>query len=628
MKTILDICLYRKVTTVFFLLISLSLSAQETDKESVYSNYNKKEYMIPMRDGIRLFTAVYCPKTPDGNNPMLIVRTPYSCSPYGEEEMSPSLWNTYAREYLKEGYIMVMQDVRGKWLSEGEFVDVRPFILNKKSTNDIDEASDAYDTVEWLLENIEGNNGNVGFYGCSYPGFYATMAAASDHPAIKAVSPQAPIFDWFMGDDFHHNGAFMLCDAASFFSRHGIYRPEPTMKAAKRIQYQEGDIYSFFLKTGTIKNLTSILGDSLRFWNDMTAHPDYDNWWKERSASEACKNISSAVLVTGGLFDTDDLYGIWNTYKTMVKYNPGKDIRLAIGPWAHCGAMGSNGSYLGDIKFGDKTAPCYQQTVEIPFFNYYLKGKGLPDNLNRVKVFFTGENKWRTFDKWPADSYKPTAIYLQKGGCLGFEISKDEDSYTEYTSDPANPVPFMNGELKSRPKEYMLADQRFATKRDDVLSFETGILEEEITLGGPVVIDLQVSVSSTDADFVVKLIDVFPDETRDSLYIKTDKMKGYQMLVRGDVMRGKYRNSFESPKPFVPNKITQVKFELQDIAHTFKEGHKIMIQIQSSWFPLVDRNPQQYIDIYHCDEEDFMEAEIKIFHNRNNLSQVILPVFK
>jgi len=614
---------------LFFLFAIASIvCAQDITEDWIKKNYTKKEYMIPMRDGIRLFTTVYVPNSVEEMHPILVMRTPYSCAPYGEDRISPSLWNTYTKEYLKEGYILVTQDVRGKWMSDGEFADVRPFIADKKSTTDIDEASDAYDTVDWLLENIQSNNGNVGFYGCSYPGFYATMAAASGHPAIKAVSPQAPVFDWFMGDDFHHNGAFMLCDAASFFSRYGIYRPRPTTKSAKRISYLEGDIYSFFLNTGTIKNLTNILGDSLKFWNDMMEHPNYDEWWKKRSALEACKSIRSAVLVTGGLFDTDDLYGIWNTYKSLAKYNPDQDVRLVIGPWAHCGAMSNDGSYLGEIKFGTKTAPYYQQHFEIPFFNYYLKGEGDLDVLSKVNVFLSGQNKWKSFDKWTSQIYTPTEIYFHEDKRLGFDKPETNNSYSRYVSDMNNPVPFMEGELKSRPKEYMIADQRFVSKREDVLSFESEVLKEDLILCGPITVDLQVAVSTTDADFIVKVIDVFPDNMdNDELYAGKD-MEGYQMLVRGDVMRGRYRNSLENPEAFTPNQTTKIKFELPDVAHVFKKEHRLMIQIQSSWFPLVDRNPQQFVDIYHCDEKDFVPAEIKIFHNRNNESKVVLPILK
>lgn len=616
------------VATLFLYGNLFPALAQDITEGWVNDNYSKKEYMIPMRDGVRLFTSVYMPNDRSENHPLLITRTPYSCAPYGEEMMNPNLWKSYLREYMKEGYIMVFQDVRGKWMSEGEFVDVRPFIQNKQKKCDIDEASDAYDTVEWLIGNIKGNNGNVGFYGSSYPGFYTTMAAASNHPAIKAVSPQAPVFDWFMGDDFHHNGAFMLSDAAGFFSRHGLPRPEPTTKGAKRVSYLKGDLYSSYLDIGTIKNLTCLLGDSIRFWNDMLLHPDYDEWWQERCAVNACKNINAAVLVVGGLFDAEDLYGTWQTYKRMKEYNAGTDIRLVIGPWAHSGWRGKDGSFLGDIQFGKKTAEYYQYHLELPFFNYYLKEKSEGLDVPEVSVFFTGENEWRFYDRWPLTDYVPTAIYLSKGGMLTFDKSEISGTYTGYISDPKNPVPFMAGELKSRPKEYMISDQRFAAKRSDVISFETEALTEDITLGGPVIADLMVAISSTDADFVVKLIDVFPDSLENDGIYTDAKMKGYQMLVRGDMIRGKYRSSFEKPEAFMPWQPTPVKFELPDIAHVFKKGHRIMIQIQSSWFPLVDRNPQQFTNIYKCDEEDFVRAEIRILHDGINASKIILPVLK
>lgn len=619
-----------KALILFFLssCVLPILSAQEIDEEWIKENYSKKEFMIPMRDGISLFTAVYIPKDNSEKHPILMTRTPYSCAPYGEANMNSFLWKTYMKEYAKEGYILVMQDVRGKWMSEGEFVHVRPFIPNKQDNNDIDEASDAYDTVDWLIKNIKGNNGRVGVCGSSYPGFYSTMAGAGNHPAIKAISPQAPIYDWFIGDDFHHNGAFMLADATGFFTRHGLPRPKPTTQGAKKASIVKGDIYSFYLDAGNIKTITAQMGDSINFWNDMMQHPDYDNWWKERCVQEACKNIQSAVLVVGGLFDTDDLYGTWQTYKSIEQYNTERDVRLIVGPWWHGGWRGKDGSSMGDILFGDNTVLYYQQEVEIPFFNYYLKDKGSITDLSKVTVFFSGENKWRTFNGWPDGQYKPTDIYLHDNKLLKFKKPTIKGSYSKYLSDPKNPVPFMAGELKSRPKEYMVADQRFASERNDVLCFETEILKNDLRLGGPVVVDLQVAVSSTDADFVVKLIDVFPDQLNDDKLYAGKNMEGYQMLVRGEVMRGKYRNSFEKPEPFEIGTPTQVRFELPDVAHVFRKGHKLMIQIQSSWFPLVDRNPQQFTDIYHCDEKDFVRAEIKIFHNKNNASKVILPVLE
>lgn len=590
--------------------------------------------MVKMRDGISLYTAVYTPNNNSEKHPFLITRTPYSCSPYGNDDMNRNLWNSYLNEYAKEGYIFVFQDVRGKYMSEGEFENVRPFIKNKKKKSEIDEASDTYDTAEWLVKNIRNNNGNIGVYGTSYPGFYSTMAAASGHPAIKAVSPQAPVCDWFMGDDFHHNGAFMLRDAFSFFEAFGQYRPEPTTTGARRFVSYQTDDYTFHLNKGSIAELSKIYGDKIQFWNEMMNHPYYDGWWQDRSAKKACYDLKPAMLVVGGLFDAEDSYGTWQTYKAIKEQSKNTDSRLVIGPWSHGGWNGADGSYLGDILFGEKTAEYYQKNIEIPFFNYHLKGKGNIDNLKKAIVFFSGENEWREFDSWPSQKVSYKDLYLSKNNSLEYQSPTESGSFSSYISDPNKPVPYIGEILKNRPKEYMVADQRFATQRPDVLCFETEALDHNLTLAGEVSVDLKVAITSTDADFVVKIIDVFPDgfSYDENEYGKDSNkgriMAGYQMLVRGDVMRGKFRNSFTHPEAFIPNNIEHVQFVLPDVAHTFAKGHKLMIQIQSSWFPLVDRNPQIYADIYHCTPEDFKKAEIKIFHNKEYPSKVILSILQ
>jgi putative CocE/NonD family hydrolase len=616
---------------IFLAFFAISYS-QVIDEKWVKENYTKREVMIPMRDGTKLFTAIYEPISKSERHPVLMSRTPYSIGNYGKE-MNSQLWNSWS-EYSKERYIFVFQDVRGKWMSEGNFVDVRPFNPNKKKGTDIDEASDTYDTVEWLLKNTIYNNGNVGVSGCSYLGFYSLMAALSNHPAIKAICPQAPVTDWFMGDDIHHNGALMLTDAFSFLPYIDRPRPVPTASQSGGSKpFYTTDEYSFFLKSGAIKNLTKLLGDSIKFWNDVTEHPNYDSWWKARNTRNGCYNIKPAVLVVGGLFDAEDGYGTWELYKTINKQSPDTKLNLLIGPWNHGGWLFGSGTFLGNIRFGSNTSIYFKES-ENKFFNYYLKGKGSVEDMKKATVFFSGENKWKTFDSWPPKEKVMTPLYLGDKGNLQFTVPKTSSSYTEYTSDPSNPVPYTSRIQQNRGIEYMTDDQRFASRRPDVISFETEPLKEDLTLGGELIADLKVSISTTDADFVVKLIDVFPDDFSYDEKIDGEGngqnylMNGYQMLVRGDVMRGRYRNSFEQPEAFVPNKPTTVTFKLTDIAHTFMKGHRVMIQIQSSWFPLVDRNPQQFVDIYHCNDSDFIKSDIKIYHQQDQASRILLPVLK
>ena len=618
--------------TLILSLFSVFVWAQKIDEAWIKDHYNKKEYQITMRDGKKLFTAVHIPKDPSEKHPIIMVRTPYSCAPYGEDKFSLRFIITNWGEYLKEGYIFVIQDVRGRWMSEGEFMDVRPFNPNKKKKTDIDESSDTYDAVDWLVKNIPNNNGHVGVFGISYPGFYSTMAALSGHPAIKAVSPQAPVTEWFLGDDFHHNGVFMLQDAFNFYSVFGQPRLKPTTVGPPSFQYNTHDSYKFYLETGPVKNFTKIMGDSVKFWNDLMNHPNYDEWWKARDARRHCFNIKPAMLVVGGLFDAEDCFGAWNLYQAIEKQSPATNNKLVMGPWYHGGWGRSDGSYLGNIRFGSQTSIYFQQKFELPFFNYYLKNKGNIDQISEANIFFTGENQWRSLPEWPSKEVKNTPIYLNESEKLSFQMPEKINSFSTYTSDPNKPVPYTEDVLFARTREYMTDDQRFANRRPDVISFQTDILDEDLTLAGVLTADLQVSISTTDADFVVKLIDVFPDgfSYDTTIYGKGNGkdylMDAYQMLVRGDIMRGRYRNSFEQPEAFIPNQITHVKFNLPDIAHTFKKGHRIMIQIQSSWFPLADRNPQQFVDIYRCNETDFVKSDIKVFHQKDAASQVILPI--
>ena len=595
---------------LLFFLHSLIMLAQNADSIWFVNNYTKKEVYIPMRDGVKLFTSFYIPNDQSEKHPFLLTRTPYSCAPYGETYTA--MWNSYKMAYAKEHYIFVTQDVRGRYMSEGEFVDVRPFNAKKKG-KEFDEASDTYDAVEWMLKNIANNNGNVGVMGTSYPGFYSTQAALSGHPAVKAVSPQAPVTDWFIGDDFHHNGAFFQMDAFGFYPVFGRPHPVPTKNYGPGIVRTNKDNYDFFLKAGTLKNLSKMIGDSIKFWHEMMEHPDYDAWWQARNARVGLYNVKPAMLWVGGLFDAEDCWGAWNSYKATEKQSPKTNNKIVMGPWYH-GQWSREGSFLGNVRFESNTSDFYQKNIEIPFFQYHLKGKGSVAELAKATIFFTGENKWKTFDQWPAKSVEGKRLYTSINNKLHFSQIDTAANY-EYISDPAKPVPYTEDVHDRRTREYMTDDQRFASRRPDVLNFTMDITED-LTVAGPVIANIMTSISTTDADFVVKLIDVFPENfsyTSSTLGNgKEYPMGGYQMLVRGEIMRGRYRNSFSEPQAFEPNKPTTVKFELPDVAHTFKKGHKLMIQIQSSWFPLADRNPQKFVNIYKADESDFQKATIRI----------------
>ena len=622
-----------------FIIVCVDSKAQNADSVWIKDNYTKKEVYITMRDGIRLFTSIYMPKNTAELHPVLLSRTPYSCEPYGEGNYK-DYWNSYQKEYFKEGYIMVKQDVRGRWMSEGQIINIRPFNANKKG-KEIDESSETYDTIDWLIKNIPNNNGNVGVFGISYPGFYSTMAATSNHPALKAVSPQAPVTNWFIGDDFHHNGAFFQMDAFGFYSAQGfafgVPHPRPVSVAATSVGYPDHDSYKFFLEAGSLKNLTKYTGDSIGFWKDLMAHPNYDIWWKARDARIATKNLQPAMLWVGGLFDAEDCWGAWNAYKAAEQNNPGKAFnKIVEGPWYHGQWANNDGTHHGNIQFGSNTSEYYQQHFEVPFFNYFLKGKGDIAQIGEANIYVTGANEWKTFGQWPPAGKVDQAMYLQQNGKLSSVKPAAANSFSEYISDPSKPVPYEGNVYFNRTRTYMSDDQRFAARRPDVLVFKTDTLTTDVTVTGNVIADIMTSISTTDADFVVKVIDVFPEYLGYNdidIYAETDPvnpypMGGYQMLVRAEIFRGRYRKSYENPSAFTPGKIEEIKFELPSIAHSFKKGHRIMVQVQSSWFPLVDRNPQQFVDIYHCDEKDFIKSDIKIYHDVKHASKIILPVLK
>ena len=595
------------------------------DSAYIHDNYTKIEKLIPMRDGIKLFTSIYIPKDTKEKYPFILSRTPYSVAPYGADKYKTALGPSGL--FIREGYIFVYQDVRGKWMSEGEFVNTRPFNPNKKTKNDIDESSDTYDTVDWLLKNIPNNNGRVGVWGISYPGFYATATILSGHPAIKAVSPQAPVTDWFIGDDITHNGAFFLGNFL-FFSNFGHVRPKPTTQPEQRLDIGTKDGYQFFLRNGTFTDLNEkYYKNQIPVWIDFMNHGTYDAYWQSRTPLPHLKNVRPAVLSVGGWFDAEDLYGPLKTFEAINKLSPGADDRLVMGPWFHGGFARGNGSSFGNIDFGSETSVYYREKIEFPFFNYYLKGKGSL-NLPKASIFETGTNQWKAYKQWPPADVKDENIYLGRNSSLSFDADKSADAtFDEYVSDPKKPVPFTASITTSPDREYMIEDQRFAATRPDVLVYYTGSLDQNVTLAGPIIADLFISTSGTDADYVVKVIDVFPDTAKNNANTPPNiQFSEYQELIRADVIRAKFRNSLSNPEPLVPGKVTEVKFELRDVAHTFLKGHKIMVQVQSSWFPLVDRNPNQFIDIYHAKESDYKKATERIYTSGENQSHLIVKV--
>jgi uncharacterized protein len=624
-------------------LCLLSFVAQTDARQSspfnVKDRYVKSEHMITMRDGVKLYTAVYSPRDTSQKYPMLMTRTPYSAGPYGADAYRPSLGPSAA--FMREGYIFVYQDVRGTFMSQGEFEDVRPHIANKKSPKDIDESSDTYDTIDWLVKNIPNNNGRAGVWGISYPGFYAATALMDAHPALKAASPQAPIADWFVGDDDHHNGAFFIFDSFGFNMFFGMPRPEPTPNQFKNFELGTPDAYKFFLELGPVANAQrNYFKGKNKYWNDVTEHGTYDEFWQSRNVLPHLKKITPAVMVVGGWFDAEDLYGPLNIYKTIEKNNPGAKNILVMGPWSHGQWSRGDGESLGGVHFGLKTSAWYRDNVEFPFFNFYLKDKGQM-TLPEATIFAAGANEWKSFDQWPPKDLQSRSIYFRKNGKLSFDGPQPnpEDpagAFDEYLSDPANPVPYTNTITDSRGTGYMIEDQRFASRRSDVLSYETDALGNDLTLAGPITADLFVSTTGTDADFIVKLIDVYSDKgaekesgAQNNLQRGANvKTGGFQMLVRAEVMRGKFRNSLSKPEPFTPGKPEEVRIAMNDVHYTFKAGHKIMVQVQSSWFPLIDRNPQKFVDIYHATEADFQKATHRVYHSARLSSRLKVGVLK
>ncbi len=585
---------------------------RQRQSAAVKSLYNKFELMIPMRDGVKLYCSAYVPKNADGHSPILLERTPYGAGPYGPNSYPGGFLGS--QKFVDNGYIFAIEDVRGKNHSEGDFVDVRPEDGGKYHPNEIDESTDTYDTVDYLVKNLKGNNGNVGIHGISYPGFYTACGGINTHPAIKAISPQAPVSEWFKGDDFHHNGAFFVEDAFSFYLWFGIPKPAPGQQISfPNVNKGSDGEYAWYLSQMPLSNLTDKYMKDRLFWNQMMDHGTYDDFWQRRTLETHLENVHCAVLTVGGFFDAEDMYGALHVYQAMGKMNPGTSNSIVMGPWFHGGWAGGTGATFGDIDFGSDVSTYFRDNVEFPFFDHYLRG-GPDPHLPRALMFETGANKWDSFNAWPP-KVKHENLYFGDNKALSWTKPNDTDPKAgdSYVNDPAHPTDYMDKPIADRPREYMIADQRFNESKPDVLTYETPVLDSDVTALGPIKVDLFASTTGTDADFVVKVIDVLPPDAPANDRGKS--MADYEMLVRADIFRGKFRKSFSNPVPFTPGEVTPVNFDLNDVCHTFKKGHRIMVQVQSSWFPLADQNPNKFVDIYHAKPEDFQKATITLVHS-------------
>ena len=605
----------------FLLIVSMAAFAGRLfagDSFDIPAHYKKFEYRIPMRDGVRLFTAVYVPKEDASEKyPILMARTPYSVGPYGVDAYPKQIGPS--QKFEEDKFVFVYQDVRGRFMSEGEFVEMRPEKDQTHGPADIDEGTDTYDTIDWLLKNVP-NNGRVGLFGISYPGFYASAGLIHAHPALVAVSPQAPIADLYMGDDAYHNGAFFLIANFSFYTFFGKqHNPELPPKTAKEFDYGTKDGYKFYLNMGPLINSDKeYFHETNPYWTDIIRHPNYDEFWKSRDILPHLRNTKPAVLIVGGWFDAEDLAGTLKTYRAIDEQSPGAVTRIVMGPWPHGGWFRSEGDKLGDISFGSPTAVLFRDEIELPFFRHYLKGAPDPQ-LPKAYVFETGKNVWQKKEQWPPASVAAQRFYLQAHGMLTRQVPDQAAAFDQYTSDPNNPVPFYSKPTLEMERDYMDADQRFVEHRTDVLTYQTEPLMEDLTIAGPVSPSLTVSTTASDSDFVVKLIDVYPENA-------PGRLSGYQQLVRGEPFRGKFRNSFEHPEPFQPGVVEHIHFAMPDVYHCFQKGHRIMVQIQSSWFPLVDRNPQTFTNIPTANPSQFVSATERIYRSREAASYVEVEI--
>jgi hypothetical protein len=607
-------------------------TAEERERAAyIRANYTKHEFQVPMRDGVRLFTSVYVPKDRSQQYPILLMRTPYTVAPYGIDNHRQQLGPGRTDRFVREGFIFAYQDVRGRGRSEGTFVHVRPHIPVKRGPKDVDESSDAYDTIDWLVKHIPANNGKVGMYGISYPGFYAAAGAVESHPALKATSPQAPVTDWFIGDDFRHNGVLFLSHAFNFLSFFGRPRTAPQTIPGAAFDMGTPDGYDFHLRTGPLQNYDEkYFRGQIEFWKELLENDTYNEFWKSRNIRQYLKLVKPAMMTVGGWFDAEDLFGALRVYEAAEKQSPGAINTLVMGPWTHGSWSRAEGDRVGSVRFDSNTSKFYQEEIEYPFFLYHLKGKGDGAKLPEAYVFETGRNEWHKLEAWPPREGRRKMLYFQAGGKLRWEPPQDTgEVFDEYISDPNKPIPFIGPIARGMTGDYMVEDQRFASSRPDVLVYETEPLEEDLRVAGPLKATLYVSTTGTDSDFVVKLIDVYPGDAPDPAPNPQNvRMGGYQQLVRGEPFRGKFRNGFEKPEPFTPGKREKVEFELPDVFHTFRRGHRIMIHVQSSWFPLGDRNPQKFMRIHEATSADFQKATQRVFRSSSAASGLSVSILQ
>ena len=614
------------------MLIPGAFSGPEDMARAFREHYTKFEHRIVMRDGVRLFTHVYAPKDPSRTYGIILVRTPYGIGPYGIDsyptEARPLGLLAPAPTLLRHGFILAQQDVRGRMMSEGDFVDVRP-VLESPGPRDIDETTDTWDTIDWLVKNVPNNNGRVGMWGISYPGFYAAQGLIRAHPALKAVSPQAPVTEWFLGDDFHHNGALFLADAFLFYADFGKARPAPVSKWKWEFDPETGDIYDFFLRLGPLANANArYFKGTIAFWNDLMTHSTRDAFWQARDPRPHLVGVKPAVMTVGGWFDAEDLYGTLETYRAIEAQSPGASNTLVMGPWQHGGWVRTDGAELGDVGFGARTSDFYREHIITPFFLHHLDGVG-PDPSVEAWSFETGTNEWHAYSHWPPREAKPASLWFGEGGALTTSAPAGEGGSDAFISDPAKPVPYRERLANDREAGYMIEDQRFASRRPDVLVYATGPLAADVTLAGPLTAEVHLATTGTDADVVVKLVDAYPETVPDpNPNPRAVRMGGYQQLVRGEVMRARFRAGYERPEALVPGQPARIRFSLPDVSHTFRVGHRILVQVQSSWFPLVDRNPQTFVDIYAAKESDFRAATHTVLRSREHPSHVEVTLLR
>ena len=599
---------------LFALLIALPLSAQQPDTSFTYS-----EAMISARDGTKLHTTFFVPKTATGPLPILFVRTPYG---------APGRLFSPARAYPElaaDGYIFAMQDIRGKYASEGTFVMQRAPRMMDAGRGAIDESTDAYDSIDWIIKNIPKNNGRVGMMGVSYPGWTAAMAMLDPHPALKAVSPQASPADMWMGDDFHHNGAFRLSYGFEY-----AYMVE-NAKEDSQFVFDSYDTYDWYLKLGALSNIQAryLKEKHLPTWDDFRSHPNYDGFWQRQAMKPYLTRVNVPTLNVAGWWDQEDFYGPVTIYRELEKHDAKSLNSLVVGPWNHGGWGRGTGQKLGNIDFGSATSEYFRSQIQAPFFAHYLKDKGALAQPEAT-VFESGSNTWRTFGAWPPKEAVTRSLYFHEGGTLSFEAPSSSRAATRteadaYVSDPAHPVPYRKRPIEPTyfPKgsgwaPWLTEDQRFVTDRSDVLVYQTAQLDSDVVVAGDITARLFASTTGQDADFIVKLIDVYPENNEPDF-----KMGGYELMVANDVFRARFRESFEHPKPMVPGQVTPVSIDLHTQSYRFKKGHRIMVQVQSSWFPLIDRNPQTWVpNIFEAKDGDYKAQTHRIFRSARYPSRV------